>query len=391
MAKMLIFHMDMDAFFASIEQRDHPEYQGKPVIVGGRSNRGVVATCSYEARVFGVHSAQPMSVALRKCPQAIIATPRMSVYSEVSKQIMGIMGDFSPNIEPLSVDEAFMDMAGLLESPMETALEIQRRVFEETQLTCSVGIGPNKFLAKFATDLQKPNGVTIVPEGLEAEFRSGFPVRKLWGVGPKTEERLTAIGMELIGDIAAADLAWLRIELGRGLADHLRDLSLGVDLRVIKPDRTRRSIGSENTFEVDLRSRAEVERHLVPHADDVAQTLRKKKLRAGGVRVKIRYTDGFQLQSRQITLEHPSDDARVLLASIFPLLDGLDLTRAIRLVGLSTYDLVEDDQPEQLGLFQPQARPSIGKAVDAIANRFGPNAIQRGSRLSPPDRNDSNS
>jgi DNA polymerase-4 len=361
MAKMLIFHMDMDAFFASIEQRDHPEYQGKPVIVGGRSNRGVVATCSYEARVFGVHSAQPMSVALRKCPQAIIATPRMSVYSEVSKQIM------------------------------ETALEIQRRVFEETQLTCSVGIGPNKFLAKFATDLQKPNGVTIVPEGLEAEFISGFPVRKLWGVGPKTEERLTAIGMELIGDIAAADLAWLRIELGRGLADHLRDLSLGVDLRVIKPDRTRRSIGSENTFEVDLRSRAEVERHLVPHADDVAQTLRKKKLRAGGVRVKIRYTDGFQLQSRQITLEHPSDDARVLLASIFPLLDGLDLTRAIRLVGLSTYDLVEDDQPEQLGLFQPQARPSIGKAVDAIANRFGPNAIQRGSRLSPPDRNDSNS
>jgi len=378
---MLIFHMDMDAFFASIEQRDHPEYRGKPVIVGGRSKRGVVATCSYEARVFGVHSAQPMTIALRKCPDAIVATPRMSVYSEVSKQIMAILSDFSPHIEPLSVDEAFLDMAGLVEPAVETALEIQRRVFQETQLTCSIGIGPNKFLAKFATDLQKPNGITVVPVGHEAEFIAGFPVRKLWGVGPKTEDRLTAIGLEIIGDIAAADLAWLRIELGRGLADHLQDLSNGIDQRVIKPDRTRRSIGSENTFEVDLRSRAEVEKHLIPHADDVAQTLRKKELRAGGVRVKIRYTDGFVLQSRQTTLEHPSDDARVLLASACALLDGLDLTRAIRLVGLSTYDLVEADQPEQLGLFQPQARPSIGKAVDQIANRFGPNAIKRGSSI----------
>ncbi len=386
---MLIFHMDMDAFFASIEQRDHPEYRGKPVIVGGRSKRGVVATCSYEARVFGVHSAQPMAVALRKCPDAIIASPRMSVYSEVSRQIMAIMTDFSPSIEPLSVDEAFMDMTGLLEPTVETALEIQRRVFEETQLTCSIGIGPNKFLAKFATDLQKPNGITLVPLGGEAEFIAGFPVRKLWGVGPKTESRLTAIGLELIGDIAAADLAWLRIELGRGLADHLHDLSKGIDARVIKPDRTRRSIGSENTFEVDLRSRAEVEKHLIPHADDVAQTLRKKKLRAGGVRVKIRYTEGFILQSRQTTLEHPSDDARVLLASAYALLDGLELTRAIRLVGMSTYDLVEDDQPEQLGLFQPQARPSIGKAVDEIANRFGPNAIKRGSKIIPKEPDNS--
>ncbi|MEZ4460789.1 MAG: DNA polymerase IV [bacterium] len=281
-SKVLVFHMDMDAFYASIEQRDFPEYRGKPVIVGGRAKRGVVATCSYEARKFGVHSAQPMTVALRKCPDAIVVTPRMSHYVAVSRQIMAILESYSPAIEPLSLDEAFMDMTGIHEPAIDVARAIQAQVFADTQLTCSIGIGPNKFLAKFSSDLQKPNGITEVPLGKEAEFLAGFPVRKLWGVGPKTEERIRAVGLELIGDIAAADLAWLRVELGRKFADHLYDLARGIDHRSVNPDRERKSIGSENTFAKDLTTRPEVEASLLPHADDVAATLRRKQVRARG-------------------------------------------------------------------------------------------------------------
>lgn len=378
---MLIFHMDMDAFYASVEQRDFPEYQGKPLIVGGRSRRGVVATCSYEARKFGVHSAQPMSVALKKCPDAIVVSPRMSHYVAVSRQIMAILREYSPTIEPLSLDEAFLDMNSLAESPIDTALAIQRRVFEDTRLTCSLGVGPNKFLAKFASDLNKPNGVTLVPEGQEAAFIAGFPVRKLWGVGPKTEERLREHGFELIGDIASASLDDLRERLGRNLADHLHDLSRGIDPRSVSNDRERKSIGSETTFEVDLRSRDAVLAALVPHADEVAADLRKRHLHASGVRVKVRYTDGFQLQTRQTAIE-PTDDASVLLAHARRMIDGFDLQRPIRLVGLSAYELGTGEVPLQLGLFDPsQDRPNLGKAVDAIARRFGPGAMKRASKL----------
>lgn len=378
---MLIFHMDMDAFYASVEQRDFPEYRGKPVIVGGHSRRAVVATCSYEARKFGVHSAQPMAVALKKCPDGIVVTPRMSHYVAVSRQIMAILEDYSPTIEPLSLDEAFLDMSTLAGSPAETARAIQARVFEETQLTCSLGVGPNKFLAKFASDLNKPNGITLVPQGQEAAFIAGFPVRKLWGVGPKTEERLREHGFELIGDIAAADLADLRERLGRNLADHLHELAQGIDHRPVSNDRERKSIGSETTFDVDLRSREAVLAALVPHADEVAADLRKRHLHASGVRVKVRYTDGFQLQTKQTIIE-PTDEASVLLAHARRMIDGFDLQRPIRLVGLSAYELGEGQAPRQLGLFdQNQARPNLGKTVDAITRRFGPGAIKRASKL----------
>lgn len=376
----MILHMDMDAFYASVEQRDFPQLRGRPVIVGGRSKRGVVATCSYEARKFGVHSAQPMVVALRKCPDAVVVQPRMSHYVAVSRQIMAILEDYSPAIEPLSLDEAFLDLHGSPEPAHTVAQTIQARVFAETELTCSIGVGPNKFLAKFSSDLNKPNGITVVPEGLEAEFIAGYPVRKLWGVGPKTEERLTACGYHLIGDLAAAPLAQLREHLGRNLADHLYDIARGIDHRRVNPERERKSIGSETTFVDDLRTRDQVVEALLPHADDVAATLRKKCLKAAGIRVKVRYNDGFQLQTRQTAIP-PTDEAAQLLVHARRLVDAFDLTRPIRLVGLAAYDLTEEDVPTQLGLFDQPRRPEIGKAVDAIAAKFGPSAIKRGSKL----------
>lgn len=380
---MLIFHMDMDAFYASVEQRDYPEYRNKPVIVGGRARRGVVATCSYEARRFGVHSAQPIAIALKKCPDAIVVTPRMSHYVAISRQIMALLEDYSGAIEPLSLDEAFLDMSDLVEDPLAVAHSLKNRVFDDTQLTCSIGIGPNKFLAKFASDLQKPNGITRVPQGHEAEFLANYPVRKLWGVGPKTEDRIRSAGLETIGDIAAKDISWLRIELGRKLADHLWELAHGIDHRSINPDRERKSIGSEHTFEHDLKTRDEVAVSLIPHADEVAATLRRKQLRARGVRIKIRYTDGFCLQTRQSTLPAPTDDAQELLVYGRQLLDGLEFGKAIRLVGLAVYDLVGQDVPQQLGLFQSSKRPAIGRAIDAISARFGEEAIKRGSHVKP--------
>jgi DNA polymerase-4 len=268
----------MDAFFASIEQHDRPELRGLPIIIGSDSRRGVVATASYEARKFGVHSAQPMAIAKQKCPEGIIVYPRFERYSQVSKQIMAIFEEFSPTIEPLSIDEAFLDMTGTqaMGTPLELAKALQQRIFEATGLTCSIGIAHNKFLAKLSSDLKKPNGITMVPDGQEKDFIAPLPVRKLWGVGPKSEAKIRELGIETIGDVAEADLTRLREQLGRSMADHIYTLAHAIDHRQISPDRERKSIGSETTFDVDIRTQDQVANALRPHADDVARTLRKR-------------------------------------------------------------------------------------------------------------------
>lgn len=380
--KRIILHLDMDAFYASIEQRDDPSLRGKPLIVGGRERRGVVCTASYEARPTGVRSAMPMSEALRRCPQAVVVPPRMNHYLEVSGQVMEVMRSFSPLVEPLSLDEAFLDMTGserLFGPPREMADKLRAAIYERTTvgdrgLTGSVGIASNKFLAKLASDLDKPDGVTEVPFGEERAFIAPLSLRKLWGVGPRAHARLQHLGLSTIGDLAAADEGALRRELGDRYADHLLALARAEDDRPVEPDRERKSIGSETTLEDDVRGLDQVRPILRKQCQRVAAQLRKKGLLAGGVRVKLRYSQTFALATRQRALAVPADDSEALLEATTELLAKLDLSSPIRLVGAAAYDLQGDETPRQFDLFgapEREKRSHLESTVDAIRNRFG--------------------
>jgi DNA polymerase-4 len=379
-----ILHVDMDAFFASIEQRDFPELRGRSVIVGGAHKRGVVSTASYEARAFGVHSALPMSQARRRCPHAVVRPVRMAKYQQVSLRLMEILGNFSPVVEPLSLDEAFLDMTGtrnLFGTPHETAKRIISAIQEKMQLPCSVGIASNKFLAKLASDLDKPDGLTWIPFGHEREFIAPLSIRKLWGVGPKTAQRIEKLGMYSIGAIADADPFLLSAELGE-LGRHIHALARGVDPRPVVKQRKRKSLGSERTFEQDLVGRDEMERHILVLCNKVAKDLRGKSIKARSIRVKIRYSESFQLVTRDGGLKVASDDSRALFSAAKGLLEKFDLESKVRLVGIIGFDLVEDEQWEQRDLFAQAGvdrNSKLEKAMDAINKRFGEVAF-RGSK-----------
>ncbi|RLB55608.1 MAG: DNA polymerase IV [Deltaproteobacteria bacterium] len=373
----IILHVDMDAFFAAVEQRDHPDLRGKPIIVGGPSQRGVVSTASYEARPFGVHSALPMAQALRRCPQAIVVPVRMRHYAAISRQIMDVMSTFTPLMEPLSIDEAFLDMTGaeaLFGAPDAMARSIKDAIVERTQLTCSVGIASNKFLAKLASDLDKPDGITWVPFGQEESFIAPLAIDKLWGVGPKAAAQLKKIGLATIGDVARASLNILEGHLGARHAAHLHALAHAEDDRRVVPSRGRKSVGSENTLAKDVRGRRQVQRVLRRQCERVARHLRRASLRAGGIRVKLRYSRGFRLQTGQCRLPRPVDDSRTLFEIAAGLLDRFDLEQPIRLVGAAAFDLEQVDSPKQLHLFEQaedDQRSDLEHAVDEIRDRFG--------------------
>jgi DNA polymerase-4 len=373
----IILHVDMDAFFAAIEQRDHPELRGKPVIVGGPSERGVVSTASYEARPFGVHSAVPMAQALRRCPQAIVVPVRMGHYTAISRQIMDVMATFTPLMEPLSVDEAFLDMTGaesLFGAPDAMARSIKEAIVERTQLTSSVGIARNKFLAKLASDLDKPDGITWVPFGEEQSFIAPLAIDKLWGVGPKAAVKLKKLGLATIGDVARAEATMLERHLGTVQAAHLHALANAEDERRVVSSRGRKSVGSENTLAKDVRGRQQVERVLRRQCERVARHLRRADLRAGGIRVKLRYSRGFRLQTGQCPLPRLVDDSRTLFEFAAELLDRFDLDQPIRLVGAAAFDLEQIDSPQQLHLFdqtEDDQRSDLEHAVDRIRDRFG--------------------
>ncbi len=381
----IIFHMDMDAFYAAVEQRDNPELQGLPVIIGGPSKRGVVSTASYEARPFGVHSAQPMAQALRRCPEAVVVKPRMSVYVEVSRQIMEVLHTFIPVIEPLSLDEAFMDMTGtenLFGPPVEAAMAIKDAIRAKTELSCSIGIGSNKFLAKLASDLDKPDGITLVPFGNEREFIAGLPIRKLWGVGPKSAERLENLDLMTIGDIAEADISWLRERLGKSYADHIHALANAQDARSVNPSRGRKSVGSETTLFDDIQGVEAVKKVFREQCESVARSLRKKNLRASGVRLKVRYSDTFKLSTRQGPLPEPSSDSMALYEAGCALMDTIDLESPIRLVGAAAFDLNDGDEPAQIDMFTTQDRrktETLEKTLDAIEEKFGRKVLRASS------------
>lgn len=381
----IIVHADMDAFYAAIEQRDHPELRGKPILVGADSPRSVVTTASYEARPYGVGSAMPMAKAKRLCPQAIVVPPRMEVYAQVSETIMGIFGDFSPAVEALSLDEAFIDMTGaekLFGPPERMGRAIKDKVYAATSLRVSVGVAPSKYVAKVASDIGKPDGLVVVTPDKVTAFLHPLPIKRLWGVGPKASERLTALGLATIADVAHTDREVLRRALG-ALGDHIAELAAGHDPREVIPDRDSKSIGAEQTLERDITGSAAIAAHLLHSADRVAHRLRKQGLKARGVRVKLKSFD-FRISTRQAQLPRPTDSADELFAAAKALLEEHDLDVPVRLVGLSTYDFAETEAPEQGELFggaERARRGQLDKTLDAVWEKFGHGALKRGSDL----------
>lgn len=306
-------HVDMDAFFASIEQLDHPEYKGHPVIVGGLSSRGVVATCSYEARKFGVHSAMPISRAKKLCPDGIYVYPRMDRYKEVSAQIFSIMKEFTPHIEPLSIDEAFLEVSGMstmYSGPKALGRAIKDRVFEKTGLIISAGLAPNKFLAKLASDLDKPDGLVVIPYGREKEILAPLPIKRIWGVGPRTEKILKTGGFHLMRHIQALPDESSLIPLVGNQARRIWELANGIDDRPVETDRKIQSIGAEETYEEDLTDGSAIELEFRYFANRLSKRLRKRNLLGHTVSIKVRYDD-FTTVSRQKRLDTPSDHEHV--------------------------------------------------------------------------------
>lgn len=302
-------HVDMDAFFASIEQLDHPEYKGHPVIVGGLSSRGVVATCSYEARKFGVHSAMPISRAKKLCPDGIYVYPRMDRYKEVSHQIFSIMKEFTPYIEPSSIDEAFLEVSGMstmYSGPKALGRAIKERVYEKTGLIISAGLAPNKFLAKLASDLDKPDGLVVIPYGREKEILAPLPIKRILGVGPHTEKRLKLGGFHLMRHIQALPDERSLIPIVGNQARRIWELANGIDERPIETDRKIQSIGAEETYEEDLVNGSAIELEFRYFANRLSKRLRKRNLLGQTVSIKVRYDD-FTTVSRQKRLDTPTD------------------------------------------------------------------------------------
>lgn len=353
-----IIHLDMDAFYASVEQRDFPAYRGRPVVVGGRpDSRGVVATCSYEARRFGIHSAMPAAHARRLCPDAIFLRPRFQVYRSVSRRIRGIFGEYTSLVEPLSLDEAYLDVTGSRRhrgSAMLLAREIKARIADELSLTASAGVSYNKFLAKLASDMEKPDGLTVITPEQGPDTVAALPVRRFHGIGPATASRLHAIGVHTGRDLRCADPALLARVLGRSTA-YFQGLARGEDPRRVTPSRPRKSLGSERTFQQDLRTAGQVLEAAEALAEEVAQALRRAGAQARTVSLKIKYAD-FRLITRSRTFSRPLREAAELKAAV-PML--LAETRAgrepIRLVGVALSGLEPDARGcsgEQLSLFQ---------------------------------------
>jgi DNA polymerase IV len=384
-----ILHVDLDAFYASVEVRDNPALAGKPVLVGGTGPRGVVAAASYEARRFGVHSAMPMGQARRLCPQAIVLPPRFDVYAEKSRAVHEIFAAFTPLIEPIALDEAFLDVSGalrLLGTGAEIGAAIRARVQAETGLTASVGVAPNKLLAKLASDDAKPDGMLVVQPGGELAFLHPHPVGRLWGVGPATLARLERFGIETIGDLAALPEASLVDALGRAHGHQLHELACGRDDRPVEPDRETKSIGQEETFPRDVADKEALGRDVRRMAERVGARLREGGLAGRTVTLKVRFPD-FRTITRSATLPEPfavsAEIARLALA----LLDKVDTAGGVRLIGVSMSNLTAG-AARQASLFGEETATELAtpiqSVVDAVRARFGSDALGPAASVEPP-------
>jgi DNA polymerase-4 len=384
----------MDAFFVAVEVRRNPELAGRAVVVGGAGERGVVAAASYEARRFGVHSAMPSTRARRLCPYAVFLPGDHGHYQEVSRRVMAILESFTPLVEPLSLDEAFLDVTGgrrLWGTGAETARRVRQQVADQEGLTCSVGVATTKFLAKLASEAAKPRadlegvhegrGVVEIPPGEELTFLHPLPVRALWGVGPKTHERLERLGITTVGDLAALPVEALVGSVGDAVGRHLHDLAHGRDDRPVVPDQELKSVGHEETFARDRHDRDELDREVVRMADAVARRLRAKGVAARTVVLKVRFGD-FTTITRSVTPGEPVDSGRELARAALTLLGELDVTVGVRLLGVSGSGLVPGGS-HQLRLDGRADWPVADRAVDEIRDRFGADAIAPATSVGP--------
>ena len=378
-----ILHVDMDAFYASVEQRDNPELRGKPLVVGGTTNRGVVAAASYEAREFGVRSAMPMRDAYRRCPSLLRVRPRMSDYQKVSKQIFDIFRSFTPLVEGLSLDEAFLDVTAsvaLFGAPIDIAAAIKQRILDETSLTASVGVAINKLVAKIASDLDKPDGLTVVyPQDYERRL-DPLPVAVLPGIGRETLKRLSGTGIRTIRDLRVAETRILEPVFGR-FTQKTRDRAAGIDNRPVVAAREEKSISAEETYDTDLATREDMDRELLRLTERTAARLRKAALAAGTVQIKIRQSD-FKTYTRQRRVRPPANGTDQIYAVVRELLGtwlGRNPGATIRLFGVGGSDLAPAEQPD---LFADAGTEStVDRAVDEIRDRFGKDVLGRARTL----------
>lgn len=381
-----IVHVDMDAFFASVEQRENPEYLKKPVIVGADpkkgKGRGVVAACSYEARSFGIHSAMPISIAYKKCPGGIFVPPDMKKYADYSHRIFTILERFTPDIEPVSIDEGFLDITGswhLFGSPKHTCILIKESIKKETGLTASTGMAPNKMTAKIASDLNKPDGAVIVSRKTLRSFLDPLPVAKLWGVGVKTKSDLEKMGINTIGDLASKPVSYLDDIFGKNGA-HIWELANGIDPRRVEPRENEKSISNEQTFEQDTRDKDLIMDVLMRLSEKVSLRLRKEGLKGRTVTLKLR-TGDFKTYTRSITIDPATNFSNRIYKNVLERAETFDLEKTdIRLVGVKVSNF--SDTFRNHDLFRDDTHicsreENIHKAVDRIVEKYGEDAIRR--------------
>lgn len=381
----MIIHVDMDAFYASVEQLDNPDLKGRCVMVGGTTNRGVVSAASYEARKFGVHSAMPIFQAKKKCPHGVFVPPRMSRYKAVSQRILAILKGYSPLVEMVSIDEAYIDIAGctaILGTPREIALAIKKKILTETCLTCSVGVAPVRFLAKIASDLDKPDGITMIHPEQVNDFIDALAIQKVPGVGKKSTEQLNRIGIRFLGDIKHYPGEMLIRRLGK-FGHRLIDLSNGIDPTPVSPETEHKSVSSELTLAKNTLDTCYIKQTLLQQSERVSRELRKMGVKAKVVTLKLKHDD-FKQVTRRMTIQSPTQSTDTIYKEAIRLLDQYGLTRKVRLVGVGASGFVSAAEPVQMDIFskiktENKNWEKVDKTLDHIGKKFGKNIVHRAS------------